>query len=156
MSALEDKKIVCCILLDFAKAFDTVNHNILLKKLENFGIRGISLEWFKSYLNERKQLVKINNVKSSTPTIKCGVLQGSVLGPLLFLIYINDIQRVSELLNFHLFADDTSLFSHREGQFIESIVNQELKQVNNWLSANKLSLNVSKSSLLVLHPPQKN
>ena len=156
MSALEDKKIACCILLDFAKAFDTVNHNILLRELENFGIRGIPLDWFKSYLNERKQIVKINNVKSATLTIKCGVPQGSVLGPLLFLIYINDIHRVSELLNFHLFADDTSLlFSHREEQVIEGIVNQELKQVNNWLIANKLSLNVSKSSLLVFHPPQK-
>ena len=81
--------------------------------------------------------------------------QGIVLGPLLFLIYINDIHRVSELLNFHLFADDTSLlFSHRE-EVIEGIVNQELKQVNNCLWANKLSLNVSKSSLLVFHPPQK-
>ena len=78
------------------------------------------------------------------------------MGPLLFLIYINDIHRVSELLNFHIFADDTNLlFSHREEQFIESIVNQELKQVNNWLSANKLSLNLSRSSLLVFHPPQK-
>ena len=157
VSALEDKKIACCILLDFAKAFDTVNHNILLRELEHFGIRGIPLDWFKSYLKEGKQIVKINNVKSATLTIKCEVLQGSVLGPLLFLIYINDIHRVSELLNFHLFADDTSLlFSHREEQVIEGIVNQELKQVNNWLSANKQSLNVSKSSLLVFHPPQKN
>jgi hypothetical protein len=90
--AIDNKKIVCGLFLDFAKAFDTVNHDILLKKLYGFGIRGLSLEWFKSYLDNRKQYVKINNVESSLQIISCGVPQGSTLGPLLFLIYIKDYQ----------------------------------------------------------------
>ena len=140
----------------FCQAFDTINHKILLGKLENLGIRGTPLNWFASYLVDRKQVVKINDVKSSTLTIKCGVPQGSVLGPLLFLICKNDLHRIPSLLKFHLFADDTSLvFSHKDEKVIENTVNGELKQVANWLSANKLSLNVSELNLLLFHPPQK-
>ena len=155
VNALEDKKIACCIFLDFAKAFDTVSHKILLRKLENLGIRGTPLNWFASYSDDRKLVVKINDVKSSALTIKCGVPQGSVLGPFFFLIYINDLHRISSILNFHLFADDTSLvFSHKDEKVIENTVNEELKLVANWLSANKSSLNVSKSNLLLFHPPK--
>ena len=110
VQAFENNENACCVFLDFAKAFDTVNHDILLRKLENYGIRGLALNWFNSYLKNRMQLVNINGIHSNRLEIKCGVPQDSVLGPLLFLIYINDIYMTSTVLKFHLFADDTSIF----------------------------------------------
>ena len=110
LNNIEKGLFSCCIFLDFSKAFDTVNHNILLKKLQHYGIRGIALSWFKSYLTERKQVVIANGEISSEKVISCGVPQGSVLGPLLFLLYINDINKSSKELDFRLFADDTSIF----------------------------------------------
>ena len=107
IEAIENGKYSCSVFLDFAKAFDTINHEILLKKLEYYGIRGLANKWFKSYLSNRFQKVKISNTYSEEREIKCGVPQGSVLGPILFLIYINDIKKSSTILKFHLFADDT-------------------------------------------------
>lgn len=152
VSAIENKEKSCSIFLDFAKAFDTVNHDILIKKLEYYGIRGIYLNWFKSYLETRKQCVQVGQDKSDSLIIKCGVPQGSVLGPLLFLLYINDISSSSNILKFHLFADDTSIFySHKETRTLEKNINDELKNVSNWLIANKLSLNVKKSNLIIFN-----
>ena len=130
VEAFENNDIACSVFLDFAKAFNTVNHNILLEKLENYGI--MALNWFKSYLYKRQQVVKINNTYSQPMEINCGVPQGSVLGPLLYLMYINDISRTSNLLKFHLFADDTSIFySDKDVNQIERVVNKELsKRVN--------------------------
>ena len=93
-----------------SKAFDTVNHDILITKLEHYGIRGIAKDWFKSYLSDRKQYVSVRGVNSNEEHISCGVPQGSVLGPLLFLLYINDFGNCSDLFDFHMFADDANLF----------------------------------------------
>ena len=150
VECLENKETGFCILLDFAKAFDTVNHEILLDKLEYYGIRGVAYNWFKSYLSKRSQCTEIGDTQSKFDFVKHGVPQGSVLGPLLFLLYINDIVLSSKICKFTLFADDTSLFySHKNKSEGSKILNTELSKIAEWLAANKLSLNVRKSKLLV-------
>ena len=157
VDAYENKEIPCCIFLDFAKAFDTVNHNILLNKLNHYGIRGNCLKWLHSYLTTRNQCVQIGNKLSSALPITCGVPQGSVLGPLLFLVYINDIANSSDKIQFQLFADDTCIFySHRDKTILENTLNNELNHVSNWLIANKLSLNVDKSNVLTFRNKNSN
>ena len=108
---VQNGDFVVGIFLDFSKAFDTVNHDILFRKLEWYGIWGIALDWFKSYLTGRTQFVTYNGVSSSPQTIKCGVPQGSILGPLLFLIYINDLANTCKTALPILFADDTNIFT---------------------------------------------
>ena len=96
------------VFLDLSKAFDTINHDIVITKLEHMGIRGLANDWFKSYLSERKQYLESHDEKSPLETIKCGVPQGSILGPILFLIYINDIKSATSL-SLLCFADDTTV-----------------------------------------------
>ena len=107
--SIDNGKFGCGIFIDLQKAFDTVNHKILLGKLEHYGIRGTTLNWFHSYLTGRQQYVIVNGHISDSLTINCGIPQGSVLGPLLFPIYMNDLPNVSKVLRFYLFADDTSI-----------------------------------------------
>ena len=111
---------------------------MMLKKLYH-AIRGLALELFENYLSNRKQYVVVDGVSSNYETVRCGVPQGSVLGPLLFLIYINDIKQTSNILKFSLFADDTALVtSHNNPSILVEIINQELIELNNWFSCNKL------------------
>ena len=153
---IEKKKFGCGIFIDLRKAFDTVNHAILLKKLEHYGIRGISLNWFRSYLSNRKQYVFLNGESSDLQDITCGVPQGSVLGPLLFLLYINDLPNVSSILQFYLFADDTNIYYEAENlNNLEVVINNELKKLHTWLIVNRLSLNIDKTNFVVFHPFNK-
>lgn len=146
----------CGVFIDLQKAFDTVDHSILLHKLAHYGIRGVINDWFCSYLNGRTQTTQVGAYISKREKTSCGVPQGSVLGPLLFLIYINDIYKASNKLGFYLFADDTNLlYADKNLKSLESVVNVELLNVCDWLSANKLSLNIKKTNFVIFHPYQK-
>ena len=130
-----------------SKAFDTVGPNVLLKKSEINGIFGKSLKWLKNYLNRRKQYIHTNTEeKTNLLFVKCGVLQGCILGGLLFLIYINDLQFVSDVLDPIMFADDTNLFySFKDINALFVNVNNGLHKINQWFLSNNLPLNIKKT-----------
>ena len=156
--SLDNNRLACGIFIDLQKAFafDTVNHDILLKKLEQYGIRGTALSWFKSYLSDRKQFVSVNGISSLTSGITCGVPQGSVLGPLSFLIYINDLPNSPKILTFFLFADDTNIYFESDDLTrLTKKFNKELNKVKSWLDCNKLALNIDKTNFVLFHSPRK-
>ena len=144
---LDKGNIGCGIFVDLPKAFNTVEHDILLSKLEHHRICGLANEWLKSYLSNRKEYVSINGYDSNLADIKFGAPQGSVLGPLLFLIYINDLNQALKFCKVHHFADDTNLIRFSKSIYrLHKYVNLDLKNLTYWLNANRISLIVKKLS----------
>ena len=142
--------------MDLQKAFDTVDHQVLLAKLNHYAIRVVLSNLFKSYLSNRNQYVSINEYESSFAVINCGVPHGSVLGPLLFLLYINDLNQAIKFCKVHHFADDTNLLCHSNSiKKLNKLVNTDLKHLVNWLNANKISLNVKKTEMVIFKSKQK-
>ena len=143
-------KLCGMVLLDLQKAFDTVDHQILLIKLKALGFNSMACNWIRSYLTERHQRVDINCTLSEAREITCGVPQGSVLGPLLFLLYINDMKSVCNC-NLFLYADDSALvFSNKDIKVIENHLSDELQNIREWLIENKLSLHLGLKFLWVV------
>ena len=157
---MDKKLITCSIFLGSRKAYDTINHTILIKKLEKFGIRGLPLQLLASYLTDRQQYTIVNQYESKSGMIQvnadviCGIPQGSTLGPLVFNIYINDLPLASNS-TIHLFADDTNLtLSHLNVSTLQQNINNELVNVSNWFKLNKLSINFNKTEFMVVTTKQ--
>ena len=147
---MDKKLITCSVFLDLRIAYDTINHTILIKKLEKYGIRGLPLQLLTSYLTDRQQYTIVNQYKSKSRDVICGIPQGSTLGPLLFNIYINDLP-LSLNSTIHLFADDTNLtLSHSNVSTLQQNINDELVNVSNWFKVNKLSINFNKTEFMVV------
>ena len=149
-SALNKKQICLLLFIDFSKAFDTVNHEILLDKLEHYGIRGVANKWLKSYLADRTQYVQIEGFSSSIMSLKHGVPQGSILGPLLFVIYINDLPNISKIVKFILYADDANMIiTGNNSHDIIQKFNELVSTLNSWVYENELLLNVKKTNYMI-------
>ena len=154
--SLDNDEYVVGIFCDLQKAFDTVNHEILLSKLNNYGIRGTLHAWFADYLKNRKQVITINGVSSRFGLIACGVPQGSVLGPLLFLLYVNDMPNAVPGSDIRLFADDTNIFFHASNMTdLQVNTDSALKNLSDWFLANKMSFNKDKTSYMFFNFKKK-
>ncbi len=163
MTEMDKNETPINIYLDLSKAFDTLDHQILLKKMEHYGVRDTSFNLFQNYLTNRKQYVEYDDIKSNMLEISTGVPQGSILGPLLFIIYINDMSKVSNIFAFIIYADDTTLSSilrafkpNTPSENIENKINTELYKISEWLKVNKLSLNITKTKYSIFHTKQNN
>ena len=156
VTSLDNKNLTIALYVDLSRAFDTLNHDILLQKLEFYGVRGVALDWFRSYISDRKHYVHYSDISSKLFKVTCGVPQGSVLGPLLFILYINDF---SDCINMSsiLFADDTTTYvSHRDIPTLYNIMNANLKIMGDWYKANLLSLNILKTNYMLFTFKQDN
>lgn len=152
LDGLDNNLKVGGIFLDISKAFDTVNHDILLRKLEYYGFRGTTLIWFESYLKNRHQYVSIKNTKSNTYTPMYGVPQGATLAPILFILYMNDILHSSSIFEFSMYADDTCLTLATNTDIYDETLRIELDKVNDWFNCNELLLNIDKTDYLMFGP----
>ena len=149
--AMDGGKYTGVIYIDLKKAFDTVDHDILLSKLSQLGVKHVTLQWFKSYLTERKIVTKVNDAFSEERVLTHGVPQGSLLGPLLFCIFINDLPSIFTLCNVHLYADDTVIyFADKNVNIVESVLNKEMEVLDKWMSKNKLLINYNKTVSMLL------
>lgn len=154
-TALHNNKLVAVVFLDLQKAFDTVNHNILLNKLKKYGFRDKTFYLFSSFLTDRQQKVSIKNITSSLQRIKTGVTQGSVLGPLHFTLYVNDLPQIltSQLL---MYAEDAAIIFTGDNEYeLQCKLDMELAKISNWFSANKLTINTKKTKYMIFHSRQK-
>ena len=148
---LDQKETALLLLIDFSKAFDMVDHNLILQKLNYYGIRGIAHEWFKSYLSDRKQYVCINGKTSNIDNLSHGVPQGSILGPLLFLIFINDLPNIFPFAHFILYADDANIIvTGRTIEEIENKINTLIPELTRWVGLNSLKLNTTKTKYMLI------
>jgi len=142
LTQYENNKYTLCVFLDLSKAFDTIDYSILLTKLEYYGVRGVALEWFRSYLSTRRQYVLHKDARSLMLSPECGVPQGSILGPLLFLIYCNDLPNSQTHTNCILYADDTTIFYSTDNvHSLYNAISNYLETLSEWYMTNKLSLN---------------
>ena len=156
INSIENEEFVVGVYLDFSKAFDTVDHNIVPTKLYHYGIRCHALQLFKSYMSERRQFVSYNGTSSSMKTVCCCVPQGSILGPMLFLLYINDLSNVCNNTEPFLFADDSNLSINDSDPYkLQSQLNNELENISLWLKVNQLSLNIKKTYQMVFTRKRK-
>ena len=148
--ALEKKQVTALLLIDYSKAFDMVDSSILLRKLEHYGVRDIALSWFRSYLTDREQYVNVNNCNSTLHKLKYGVPQGSILGPILFILYINDLPQISKIAHHIYFADDANLIISADTCIqLSLLVNEVLSLVLHWATNNGLKLNASKTKYMI-------
>ena len=156
LNAIDRGEMIGVVLVDFKKAFDLVDHDILLTKLKFYGINNETLHWFKSYLSHRQQQVSISNTKSGFKPISCGVPQGSILGPLLFLLFINDLPLYTSNVSTDMYADDTTLYDIQTSQeAIERNLQIALNELNIWCKSNGMVLNTAKTKVMFVTTKQK-
>lgn len=157
LNGFEQNEITIATFIDLSKAFDTIDHEVMLKKLQYYGVRGKVLQWFKSYLKDRKIFVDYSKTRSELRNIDIGVPQGSVLGPILFIIYTNDLPRALTRGSSIMFADDTTIYyTDKDVEAIKTVISQDLSSLSTWLRLNKLFLNVGKTNFVVFRKRRQN